>query len=225
MVITLFRTIILYLVVIFSLRIMGKRQIGELQPGELVITILISECAAAPIQDLNRPIISGIVSIFSLVILEIALSFLTMKVPFFRKLIDGTPVIVIANGKLQQQTMKKLRLSIEDLTNTLRQKGYFNLEDIAYCIVETDGNLSILPIPKETPTTAKMVGYKQENQGLPCIIVADGKINQKFLEECNMTTDDVKKIAEKEKVALQDIFILSADKSHNYTLVRKEKNS
>ena len=223
MVITLFRTIVLYLVVIFSLRIMGKRQIGELQPGELVITILISECAAAPIQDLNRPVISGIVSIFSLVILEITLSFLTMKIPFFRKLIDGTPVIVIANGKIQQQTMKKLRLSIEDLTNTLRQKGYFNLEDIAYCIVETDGNLSILPAPKETPATAKMVGYQQKNCGLPCVIVADGKINHKFLKECNMTTDDINKIAKKEKVTLENIFILSADKSHNYTLVKKEE--
>ena len=225
MFITLFRTILLYLVVIFSLRVMGKRQIGELQPGELVITILISECAAAPIQDLNRPVVSGIVSIFSLVILEIALSFLTLKLPIFRNVIDGTPVVLIANGKIQQKTMKQLRLSIEDLTNTLRQKGYFKLEDIAYCIVETDGNLSILPTAKETPTTAKMVGYKEKNKGLPCVIVADGKINHKFLKLCNMTEEDVYKIAKKEKVTVKDIFVLTADHTHQYTLVRKEQCS
>ncbi len=222
MVITLFRTILLYLVVIFSLRIMGKRQIGELQPGELVITILISECAAAPIQDLNRPIISGIISIFSLVILEIVFSFLTMKLPFFRKMIDGSPAIVIADGKIKQQTMKKLRLSIEDLTNTLRQKGYFNLEDIAYCIVETDGNLSILPAPKETPATAQMVGFVKEDEGLPCVIVADGKINRKFLSQCNMTEEDVMEITRREKVKLKDVFMLTADRNHNYSLIRKE---
>ena len=222
MVTTLFRTIILYLVVIFSLRIMGKRQIGELQPGELVITILISECAAAPIQDLNRPVISGIVAIFSLVILEIVFSFLTLKLPFFRKMIDGTPVIVIDNGKINQKTMKKLRLSIEDLTNTLRQKGYFNLEDIAYCIVETDGNLIILPTPKQTPATAQMVGYKQDNQGLPCIIVADGKINRNFLKQCNMTVEEVEIILKKEKTPLHEVFILTANRNKQYTLVRKD---
>ena len=222
MVTTLFRTIVLYLVVIFSLRIMGKRQIGELQPGELVITILISECAAAPIQDLNRPIISGIVAIFSLVILEILFSFLTLKLPFFRKIIDGTPVIVIDNGKINQKTMKKLRLSIEDLTNTLRQNGYFNLEDIAYCIVETDGNLSILPTPKATPATAQMVGYKQENQGLPGIIVADGKINRNFLQECNLTESDLQTILKKEKVTLEQIFILTANRKGKYNLIRKD---
>ena len=222
----LFRTILLYLVVIFSLRIMGKRQIGELQPGELVITILISECAAAPIQDLNRPIISGIISIFSLVILEILFSFLTMKLPAFRKLIDGSPLIVIANGEIQQKTMKKLRLSIEDLTNTLRQKGYFNIDDIAYCIVETDGNLSVLPIPKETPATAEMVNYKKKkDQGLPCVIVADGKINRVFLSQCNMTEEDLYKILKKEKVSLKQVFILTADRSQNYTLTKTDETS
>lgn len=222
MVTTLFRTIILYLTVILSLRIMGKRQIGELQPGELVITILISECAAAPIQDLNRPIISGIIAIFSLVILEILLSYLTMKLPLFRRLIDGSPVIVIANGKLQQKAMKKLRLSIEDLTNTLRQKGYFNLDDIAYCIVETDGNLSILPTPKETPATAQMVGFQKKDTGLPCVIVADGKMNREFLSQCNMTPDDIDQILKREKVLLEDVFILTADRKHNYSLIRKD---
>jgi uncharacterized membrane protein YcaP (DUF421 family) len=131
-------------------------------------------------------------------------------------------VIVIDNGKINQKTMKKLRLSIEDLTNTLRQNGYFNLEDIAYCIVETDGNLSILPTPKATPATAQMVGYKQENQGLPGIIVADGKINQNFLQECNLTESDLQTILKKEKVTLEQIFILTANRKGKYNLIRKD---
>lgn len=225
MVITLIRTFIFYIVVIFSLRVMGKRQIGELQPGELVITILISECAAAPIQDLNRPVISGIIAIFTLVILEILLSFFTLKLPFFRKVIDGAPAIVIQNGKLQQDTMKKLRLSVEDLSNNLRQKGYFKFEDISYCIVETDGNLSILPTPANATATAEMVGQVEPDKGLPCVVVGDGRIHKTALSLCNMTESTLHKILKKEKVALEDVFVLTADKAGNYSLVRKEISS
>lgn len=222
MVITLIRTIVLFLTVIVSLRLMGKRQIGELQPEELVITILISECAAAPIQDLSRPTISGIIAIFTLVILEILLSYITLKLPGLRKAIDGSPAIVIRDGKLQQATMRKLRLSVEDLTNSLRQKGYFKLDDISYCIVETDGKLSVLPTPQTATATAEMVNNVQPDQGLPCVIIGDGKVHPISLELCHMTEAQLKKILKKEKTSIKDVFVMTADRSGNYTLVRKD---
>ncbi len=223
MVITLIRAIILYFIVILALRLMGKRQIGELQPEELVITILISECAAAPIQDLDRPIINGIIAIFTLVILEVLVSFLALKLPRFRRFTDGVPTIVIQNGMLNQTAMKHLRLTVEDLLGNLRQKGYFKLEDISYCIVETDGNLSVLPTPKAATATAEMVGKPEPDTGLPCIMIADGKINPTGLQLCGMTHQKLKSILKKEKTSQRDVLVMTADKSGNYTLIPKEK--
>ncbi len=223
MVITLIRAVILYLVVILALRLMGKRQIGELQPEELVITILISECAAAPIQDLSRPVINGIIAIFTLVILEILFSFFTLKSARFRKVIDGAPTIVIKDGILQQKAMKDLRLTVEDLMNHLRQKGYFKLDDVAYCIVETDGNLSVLPTPKAATATAQMVGQISPDNGLPCIIVADGTVRKDSLVLCNLDLNFLQDILIKENTSLKDVFVLTADKNGNYTLITKER--
>lgn len=222
MVITLIRAIILYLIVIFALRIMGKRQIGELQPEELVITIMISECAAAPLQDLDRPIINGIIAIFTLVILEVLLSFLTLKLPWLQKMIDGKPTVIIKDGKILQNALKNMRLTVEDLTNNLRQKGFFRLEDIAYCIVETDGKLSIFPTPQATPVTAETVGNIGKDTGLPCVVIADGRIQKQSLALCDMTEQEIKTILKKEKTPIKDVFILTADKSKHYTLVRKD---
>ena len=222
MVITLIRAIILYLIVIFALRIMGKRQIGELQPEELVITIMISECAAAPLQDLDRPIINGIIAIFTLVILEVMLSFLTLKLPWLQKMIDGKPTVIIKDGKILQNALKNMRLTVEDLTNNLRQKGFFRLEDIAYCIVETDGKLSIFPTPQATPVTAETVGNIGKDTGLPCVVIADGRIQKQSLSLCDMTEQEIKTILKKEKTPIKDVFILTADKSKHYTLVRKD---
>jgi uncharacterized membrane protein YcaP (DUF421 family) len=222
MVITLIRAIILYLIVIFALRIMGKRQIGELQPEELVITIMISECAAAPLQDLDRPIINGIIAIFTLVILEVLLSFLTLKLPWLQKMIDGKPTVIIKDGKILQNALKNMRLTVEDLTNNLRQKGFFRLEDIAYCIVETDGKLSIFPTPQATPVTAETVGNVGKDTGLPCVVIADGRIQKQSLSLCDMTEQEIKTILKKEKTPIKDVFILTADKSKHYTLVRKD---
>jgi uncharacterized membrane protein YcaP (DUF421 family) len=222
MVSTLIRAIILYLIVIFALRIMGKRQIGELQPEELVITIMISECAAAPLQDLDRPIINGIIAIFTLVILEVMLSFLTLKLPWLQKMIDGKPTVIIKDGKILQNALKNMRLTVEDLTNNLRQKGFFRLEDIAYCIVETDGKLSIFPTPQATPVTAETVGNVGKDTGLPCVVIADGRIQKQSLSLCDMTEQEIKTILKKEKTPIKDVFILTADKSKHYTLVRKD---
>ena len=143
MFVTLIRSVILYFTVILSLRLMGKRQIGELQPGELVVTIMISECAAAPIQDLDRPALNGIIAIFCLVILEVLLSVATLKLPWARRVLDGSPTFIIKNGVIDQKAMKALRLTIDDISESLRQQGVFDIREVAFALVETGGKLSV----------------------------------------------------------------------------------
>ena len=130
MLITFVRTAVLYIVVILCMRIMGKRQVGELQPSELVVTILISELASIPMQDLNRPVTNGIIAIFTLVILEIILSTLEMKIPFFKRLFSGTAAIVILDGKIDQKAMKRLRITLEDLQHGLRQQTSMDIRSV-----------------------------------------------------------------------------------------------
>lgn len=223
MVITLLRTFIFYIVIIIALRIMGKRQIGELQPGELVITILISECAAAPIQDLNRPVLNGIIAILCLVILEILLSVVTLKLPFARRMIDGQPAVIIKDGVIDQKSMRKLRLSVDDLSNNLRQQGIFNITDVAYAIVETDGNLSVMKKALKDEVTPEILNLEVPPNSLPCVIIDDGTVHKAALELCKMSEKDLEKILKKNKVTKDEVFALVADDTGYYTIIKKDK--
>jgi uncharacterized membrane protein YcaP (DUF421 family) len=131
----------------------------------------------------------------------------------------------VKDGKVLQTARKELRLSVEDLLNSLRQKGYFDLNDVAYCIVETDGKISVFPTQKATPVTAEMIGKAKSEKGIPCVLVADGQMQKQSLSLCSMTEKDIEKILKKEKTPLKDVFILTADKTSNYTLIRKEQTS
>lgn len=223
MIVTLVRTVVFYIALVVALRLMGKRQIGEMQPGELVITILITECAAAPLQDLSRPVSNGIIAIFTLVILEIILSVLTIKMPFLRKALEGNPVIIVRNGKIDQNAMRKTRLSVEDLLTALRQNDVFDMHDVLYAIMETDGKISILKTPEVRPATAQMMGKVPPSNGLPWLVIADGKIHKKAMDICNITEEKIKSVLKKEKTPLEDVFIMTADCSGNYDLIKKER--
>ena len=132
------------MLVIFAIRIMGKRQIGDMQPGELVITILISEIAAIPIQDLNQPVMTGVVAVFTLVFLEIAVSAITMKCLPLRRFFYGDSAIIIKDGVLDQKKLRSLRVTGPDLLEVLRGQQIFDINDVAYAILETNGNLSVM---------------------------------------------------------------------------------
>ena len=143
MTISLIRTLLLYVMIIAAVRIMGKRQISELQTSELVVTLLISDIAAIPMQNTGQPLSSGIIPILVLVSCEIAASFFMVKNSRFRKLVAGKPQVVINNGTVDQAQMKRLRMSTEDLSEQLRQMNVFSIQDVAYAIVETNGKLSV----------------------------------------------------------------------------------
>ena len=223
MIITAIRTILLYFVIMLTVRIMGKRQISELQTNELVVTLLISDIAAIPMQNTEQSLLSGVIPIFILMVSEIFISVLMLKHPGFRKVICGRPVIVISDGKLDQKAMKELRMSTEDLFEQLRQKDAFNLEEIAYAIVETNGKLSVMKKPANETVTSGQMGIFPENNGMQAVVISDGEIAESSLSFCGLSKDWLYQVLKKEKCKAENIFIMTADKSKKYNIIFKEK--
>lgn len=223
MIATLARTVILYLAVIIGVRIMGKRQIGELQANELVVTILISELAAIPLQDMDRPVSNGLVAIFTLILLELLLSAIALKSSKARRAMSGTPTIVIKDGRIDQKALRSLRMTVDDLLEALRQLNMFYIEDIDFAIVETNGKVSALLRPEKIPATAQMVHSVSPPTGLPCVVVNDGVIQPQSLEFVSMTEADVHQQLKKKHLELKEVFLMIADRTNNVVVVRKDR--
>ncbi|MCL6590732.1 MAG: DUF421 domain-containing protein [Firmicutes bacterium] len=168
------RAAILYLVVVLIVRIMGKHQIGQLQPYELVITIMISELAAVPMQDPDIPLINGIIPILTLLLIQISLSFLSLKSDFARRIICGGPSILIENGKINERELARIRYNVSDLLEQLRLKDFFNIADVEYAILETSGKLSVIPKSQKRPATPEDLQLPTEYEGLPVPLIVDG---------------------------------------------------
>lgn len=162
---TFLRTIILYLLVVLGLRMMGKRQVGEMQPSELVVAIMISDLASIPMQDVGIPLLSGVIPIFTLIIVEIALSQISLKNRKFRTLLTGKPSVIIHNGRILRDEMKKLRFNHDDLTEQLRIQGYVSIKDINFAILETNGQLSIIPKPQKQQASVEDVKKAVNKKG------------------------------------------------------------
>ncbi|ADL50459.1 DUF421 domain-containing protein [Clostridium cellulovorans] len=175
---TIIRTIITFFLIIFTMRLMGKRQIGELQPFELVVTIIVSELASLPIVDSKIPLLYGIIPIITLILLEVMISFIQMKFEKTRILFSSHPSILIKNGYIDFEEMKKQKFNIDDLLEELRLEGYFNIEDIEFAILETCGELSIIPKTELTPPTKKDMNIHCTQDTLPLTLVVDGKIRE-----------------------------------------------
>lgn len=220
---TVIRTCILYIIIILAMRLMGKRQIGDLQPSELVITILISEIAAIPIQDLNIPIIYGILATFTLVFLEILTSLITMKSINMRKLLYGSSSVIIKDGVVDQKMLRRLRLTIPDLMEVLRNQEIFDLEQVGYAILETNGQMSVLlKAEYQTASVNDLKGIRQSS-AMPCLIISDGKFMSKAMRSLDLTKSQIKDRLSAEKIQLKDVFIMTRDKDGNETIVLKQK--
>lgn len=223
MLITLIRAVILYFLIIFCMRLMGKRQLGELQPTELVITILLSEIAAIPMEDNGVPLVNSLVAVILLVALEIINSAICLKSAKLRSVIEGNSLVVIRDGVIDQQQLKKLRFSVDDLLDQLRQKDVFDINDVRYAIVETNGQLSVMLKPEKETVTAEMIDFKNNTNGLLCMIVNDGKVLTNAFKECEMDNQKLKNILKNSGINLEEILFMLADKEGNYTIVKKEQ--
>lgn len=221
--IMLFRAAILYFLVIVALRMMGKRQLGELQPSELVVTILISNIASIPIADLSLPMVAGILPITVLVFLELVIANLSLRFPKFRRTVTGNPVMVIREGKIDQKALHLLRFSIDDLMEGLRGQGYFDVRQVYSAVVETTGNLSVLPKFENQPVQASMLNIKGMDENPPAILICDGEISESknFAKPWNLQR--LEKILKADGVSASDVFLFLADDNGSYTLIRKER--
>ena len=223
MLVTLIRAAVLYVLIIFCMRIMGKRQLGELQPTELVITILLSEIAAVPMQDNALPLGNSIVAVLLLVALEIINSVIVLKSSRCRSLLQGNSLVVIRDGVIDQKQLKSLRFTMDDLFDQLRQKDIFDISDVRYAIVETNGQLSVMLKPEKETVTAEMADIQNETKGLLCMVVNDGKFLKRAFKECDMNEEKILGILEREQTPIDEVLFMVADKEGNYTIVKKDE--
>lgn len=221
MIITITRTIILYIFVTLGIRLMGKRQIGEMQPNELVVTLLISEIAAIPLQDTSQPILNGVVAIFMLVILEILISVISMKSLFMRKIMNGKSAVIIKNGIIDQQMMKSVRMTVLDLVELLRGQDVFDISTVAFAVLEVNGNLSVLLKSSEQPATAADLNVKKDKALLPLPVISDGKIIKESLEAIGTDEGAVRKMLKGDNVS--DIFLMTMDRDGNHSIIKQRK--
>lgn len=201
------RTLVLYAVLVVVMRLMGKRQIGQLQPFELVITIVIAELAVIPMSNTGIPLTNGIIGILVLLASEIFLSLLVLHSEPARKIICGTPTILINNGRLMIKNMRRLRVNLNDLLEQLRSKEYPNVADIAYAVLENNGTLSVIPRASVRPPAAKDLGVAVNEPRFPITLILDGHVNLRNLQLAGITVDTLMQQAKAQGIAdLRDVF-------------------
>lgn len=223
--IIIIRSLILYILVVFSVRLMGKRQLGELQPSELVITILVSNIATLPLEDTDIPVIIGVTPILSLVCFEVIMSWLILNMPRLRKVISGSPKIIISNGKINRNVMRELRFSVDDLMTALRGRDIFDISEVQFAVVETTGSISVMKKPEKDIPTRESMDIPAENIDPPQVIVSDGEIIEFALKSLGFNEQFVKNVSGKAGIKTADIFIMTADGKGNCFIAPKKDRS
>ncbi len=222
MILSYIRTIVLYLVLIFGVRLMGKRQIGQMEASEFVVTMLIANLASIPMQDSGIPLLSGLVPILTVLGLELVLSWVIMRSVLLRRLLCGKPVILIENGRILQDNLRSTRVTLDELTGHLREKNVLDLNTVQYAILETDGNLSVFPYPKDMPATAKAAGIKAHKQHLPVTIIEDGYFSQDNLARSGRDESWLTGVLAEHKATVSTTFLLTVDEAGKVLWLGKE---
>lgn len=212
MFIVFIRVFIIYTTVLIFLRLMGKRQIGEMQPYEVVITLIIADLATLPMSDTNIPLLHGILPLATLVLIHYFITLLTRKNIKFRKLISGKPVVIISPNGLEYQALKDLNMNLDDLTEMVRQAGYYSLDQILYAIIETNGKISIIPTSSNANVTASDLNINNPPAKIPSIIISDGKLMKNQMKIINLDHKKLNKILNHLNIkSIKDLIILSLD--------------
>lgn len=217
------RTIIIYFILIFAIRLMGKRQIGELQIPELIITLMLSELAVSPIANKNLPILQAIVPIFLLLSIEVIISFILTKSNWLKKVMYGSPIILIKDGKADLQAMADNRIEIDELMSELRLKGAPDIQSVKYAILEDNGKLSVFLKAEESPPTAHDLGLPPADSGIAHEIIIDGEIVEQNLTLLQKDKNWLFKELLRHGVELKDVFLLTLNDADETHLIRKEK--
>lgn len=220
MITTIVRTFILYIFVTLGIRLMGKRQIGDMQPNELVITLLISEIAAIPLQDTTQPLIYGIVSLFVLVILEIFMSVIALKSRFIRRIMNGRSMVIIKNGEIDQKAVRDVRMTVTELCEQLRAQNVFDISTVAFAVLEVNGDLSVLLKAAEQPPTKKELNIKAEKQNLFMPVITDGKIEKEALKQLEISREEVNALLKAHKLTVDKVFLMTMDRAKKFNIIK-----
>ena len=223
MLITFFRSIILYIIVLIVMRFMGKREIGQLQPFELAISIMIADLATIPMSEIGIPIFNGIIPILGLLLMHIIISGINLKSIKAREIICGKPRILIYRGKIDEKALKKERFTINELQERLRGNNVFNLGDIEYAILETNGEVTIIEKPEKRGVKIEDLKLDVEYEGIPYDLVIDGKIMEKNLKEIGKDKIWLEKELQKFHVRPKDALVVTIDGKNQIFCQKKEK--
>lgn len=223
MLINFVRAIIIYIIVLIVMRLMGKREIGQLQPFELVISIMIADLASIPMTDSGVPIFNGIVPILGLLCMHLVITLLNIKSVNIRKVTCGKPTVLVYRGKIDEEALKRERFTISELQERLRGKDVFNLGDVEYAILETNGEVSVILKPNKRNTTPEDFNIEPEYEGMPYDLIIDGKIMYENLNKIGRDKNWLVKEVKKFKTIPEDVFIATIDGKGNFFCQRKEK--
>lgn len=223
MVIAVGRSVILYLIIIVGIRLLGKHQVSELEPAEFVLALIIADVASVPMQDFGIPLLTGVIPIITLLCLSMILSILSMKSLKLRALLTGVPSILIKDGKPDQRELRRNRMTLDEVLEELRLQGYTELSSIKYAILETNGQLSLLPYACQKPPTAEQLEVPVHDSGLPLVLINDGRLISSNLKHRGLDETWLKKrLAEYKVHSVSDVFLLTVDEDNQTYFVRKE---
>lgn len=225
MLLSYLRTALLYLILIAVIRLMGKRQIGQMEPSEFVVTMLVANLASIPMQDGGIPLLSGLVPILTVLGVELVLSTLSLRSVKLRKLLCGKPVILIENGHILQQNLRKTSITLDELTGHLRLKDVLDISAVQYAILETDGNLSVFPYPKHKPASAADAGIRAKPQYFPVSIIEDGYLFRRNLSIAGKDDAWVQRVLKERNATVQTTWLLTVDSNEHIHFCPKEECS
>lgn len=217
------RSAILYLLLILCVRLMGKRQIGEMEPSEFVVTMLLANLAAIPMQDSALPLLSGLVPILTVLAMELVFAWLCLRSIRLRKLLCGKPIVLICNGEICQQNLRRTRINADELTEHLRENGIMDPATVKYAILETDGQISTFLYGRDRPPTAKEAGVSTEDDALPYTLISDGRILQDNLDAAGRDLRWLEGELARLGCKARDVFLLTVDDAGRLYFARKEQ--
>lgn len=223
MLVSLIRSFLLYIILIIVIRLMGKRQLGQMEPSEFVVTMLVADLAAVPMQDLGTPLLSGIIPILTVLFLELILSALSYYSITVRKLFCGRPVILMESGTILQENLKKTRITPDELTELLREKEITDLKTVKYAILEANGQLSALLYPEYQPVSPKDMGVQVEDLALPVTIISGGKLLHENLKISGRNDRWLRSVMKQHNCSIQEVYLLTVEPSGKIYLAIKSE--
>jgi len=223
MLVLIFRVVILYILAIVVMRIMGKREIGQMQPFELALTFIISELLVMPMENTGVPLINGIISVFTITFSQLLFSYLTLKSEKLQELMSGKPTVMLKNGELNEKHLRDQNYNITELLEQLRLNGVDKITDVEYAVLETNGQLSVILKPEKRPVTVEDMNIQKEYEGIPVDVILDGKIISENLSRANVTEKEVRKEISKNKLSVENVFLATVNAKKEFHIQAKKE--